>query len=391
MSTRVMDIQIDAAGEAILGLEGYDRVLVLLRAGTVPLGLVTLPAHEGRVRAGALRDALSPETLARWAALRQEDAAGAPAPALTATVAICTHERPDDLARALAAVTALRDRGGGVLVVDNAPTSDSTRNVVAGFAGVRHVVEPRKGLDNARNRALAEATTDIVAFIDDDAVADPCWLDALVAGFRPGVGCVTGLTIPFELENAAQEEFEAMAGFSKRGLDRREFWSPPVHPLAVGAAGAGANMAIRRSIAQKIGPFDPALDAGTRTQSGGDHEYFTRILRSGAGIVYEPRALNRHRHRRTRPDMLKAVHGYGVGVYAAWTRSFVSERDWAVFRAGLGWFLHEQLPDLVRALRRRPGARPLDVVLTELHGCAKGPGAYLAARKLAREAEGAEP
>jgi cellulose synthase/poly-beta-1,6-N-acetylglucosamine synthase-like glycosyltransferase len=251
------------------------------------------------------------------------------------------------------------------------------------------VVEPRKGLNNARNRALREADTDIVAFIDDDAFADPHWLDALLSEFHPEVACVAGLTLPFELENAAQEEFEAMAGFSKRGFERREFRSPPDHPLAVGGIGAGANMAVRRALLDEIGPFDPALDAGTPTQSGGDHEYFSRILRAGKTIVYEPRALNWHRHRRTREEMLKAVQGYGVGVYASWTRALLVDGEFGVPRRALGWLVQNQIPDLVRGLLAMRDARPVDVTLAELSGCLKGPSAYIRSRRHARSEDAA--
>lgn len=389
MSTRILDLQIDAAADAVDGLDGYDRAYVLVRRGAVPLGTALLPVTGGRIPAGRLREALNSGMLTRWAMLEQAPALPPPpkAPPATATVAICTRERPDDLARALRAACALPDRGGGVLVIDNAPATDATERVVARFPGVRRVVEPRKGLNNARNRALREADTDIVAFIDDDAVADAHWLDALLAEFHPEVGCVTGLTLPYELENAAQEEFETMAGFSKRGFERREYSSPPVHPLAVGGIGAGANMAVRRALLDEIGPFDPALDAGTPTQSGGDHDYFTRILRAGKTIVYEPRAINWHRHRRTRDEMLKAVYGYGVGVYAVWTRAWLVDGERGVPRRAFGWLVSEQIPDLLRGLRGRRGARPVDVTLAELRGCVRGPFAYLRSR---REAEASE-
>lgn len=394
MAVRILDVEFTQAGGAIEGIEGCDRALVLVRHGGVPLGQVTVPVRDGGIAAGAIRDAFQPGLVARWAALDQVGRhlpvppERLPVRRLTATVAICTRERPDDLARALTAAAALPHRGGGVLVIDNCPATPATREVAARFPGVRYVVEPRRGLDNARNRALAEAATDIVAFIDDDAVADAGWLDALMEPFGdPDVGCVTGLTLPLELENEAQEEFETWAGFSQRGFERREFRSPPTHPLATGPIGAGANMAVRRSLLEAIGPFDPALDAGTPTQSGGDHEYFSRILRAGWTIVYEPRALNRHRHRRTRDEMLKAVRGYGTGAYAAWTRSLMVEGDRDAPRRAWGWLVHDQIPGLLHAILQRRGARPLDVALAELRGCVAGPFAYLASRRQARAEE----
>ncbi len=389
MATRILDIPLHDAARDLAGLDGYDHALVLLRMGERPVGQVTVRVHDGQVRGAVLARAIDRKTLDLAAAVAAgaEVLAAPPTPDLTIVAAICTRERPDDLRRALSALLRMEFRGAGVLVIDNCPATDATRAVVAEFPGVRYILEPKKGLNNARNRALREAGTDIVAFIDDDAVADRFWLKAILRRFADDVvAAVTGLTMPYELENRAQEDFEALAGFSKRGFLSRSFQVPVTHPLATGQIGAGANMAVRASLLEEIGPFDPALDAGTATQSGGDHEYFTRILRAGHRIVYEPAALNWHRHRRTRAELCAAVHGYGVGVYAAWTRSFLTEREWGVFRRAFGWFVHDQLPALLRSWIRPSARHPRDVVWAELTGCAKGPYAYLKARRVARKA-----
>jgi hypothetical protein len=169
-----------------------------------------------------------------------------------------------------------------------------------------------------------------------------------------------------------------------RGFYARTFRSPPHNPLVAGDIGAGVNMALRLSVVPGIGLFDPALDAGTATQSGGDHEYFTRILKAGGIIEFTPQALNWHRHRRSWEELQKAMWGYGVGVYSAWTSTFLADRDWGVFRCALGWFRHVQLPTLVRAYLRPSPEMPKDVLWAQLRGCVWGPFAYLKARRIAR-------
>src|SRR3954452_22432114 len=306
MATGIFDVDAEALPGTVHDLEGYEKVLFLVRCRGGPVGQVSLPVAAGRIEGREIREAVIKVLWAplaeRWA-LEELGLGPAPAPeglAVAATVAVCTRERPDDLARCLEALAAMPDDGQECLVVDNRPATDVTREIVARFPGVRYVREDRRGLDAARNRALREARGEVVAFIDDDAVADRGWLRAIAGPFLdPRVQCVTGLTMPLELETEAQEMFEALTGFSRRGFRRRVFRSPPMNPLATGDVGAGANMAVRRSLAERIGYFDEALDAGTPTQSGGDHEFFARILRAGHHIVYEPAALNRHRHRRT--------------------------------------------------------------------------------------------
>lgn len=305
-------------------------------------------------------------------------------PRQAAAVAICTRERPDDLLRALNAVGALQPAPVEVLVIDNNPATNRTREVVARFPHVRYVREDRPGLDAARNRALMEATAPVVVFTDDDATPEPAWLEHLLPAFEdPLVMCVTGLTLPLELETAAQEWFEQFTPFG-RGYHRRMFDGLHHDLLSVAAAGAGANMALRRSVLDRVGPFDEALDAGTATKSGGDHEMFGRILGGGYRIVYEPRAVSWHRHRRTWEELREALHGYGVGVYALWTRRLLVERELGVPRHAFGWFRHSQGPALWRALRRRPYSVPLDLIVAELRGCLAGPRAYFIARRRLR-------
>jgi len=317
----------------------------------------------------------------RWSWKAEDYLGPEPAASLpSGTVAICTRERPDDLTRALHAMQALTVSPADILVIDNNPATERTRLVAALFPRVRYVREDTPGLDAARNRALREAGTPVVAFSDDDATPEPEWLGSLLAGFTdPHVVCVSGLTLPLELETPAQEWFERYSPFG-RGFRRRVFDGTRHDPFAVSAVGAGANMALRRDAVLDLGGFDEALDAGTATRSGGDHEMFARILAAGFRIVYEPAAVSWHRHRRTWEELRDTVYGYGVGVYAFWTRKLLFEGELTILRHVVGWLRYGQLPALWRALRRVQSSAPLDLVVAELRGCAAGTGAYLRAR-----------
>ena len=87
------------------------------------------------------------------------------------TVAICTRDRPDDLARALDSLQHQEYPRLRTLVVDNAPSDDRTRRLVSELARTReigYVTEPRPGLSWARNRAIEASDTEIIAWADDD-------------------------------------------------------------------------------------------------------------------------------------------------------------------------------------------------------------------------------
>lgn len=386
MPTAVLDLDVAALPATLAVAPRYGEALVLGRWRGVPVAVVRVPVREGRVPLAELRHELVAQGGWHIEQLRVREWLGlpltpVPAPGTVAplTVAVCTRDRPEDLERCLTALARLPDDGQEVLVVDSCSREDSTRQVVARHPGVRYVREARPGLDIARNRALREARGAIVAFTDDDAAADPGWLRALAARFRdPRVLCVTGLTLPLELETEAQEWFERTNGFG-RGLRPRSFDGTAMDPFRVAQAGAGVNMALRREVLDLLGEFDEALDAGMPTQSGGDHEMFVRILAAGYRIEYEPAALVWHRHRRDWATLRSTIRGYGTGVYALLTRHFL-RGELGAPRLALGW-LRYQLAALWAALRGRPGAPPLHLVLEELRGCVAGPFAYFAARR----------
>lgn len=385
MATAILDFELQKIPERISGIaERYERAVVLGRFRGRPVARVDVPVRDGRIQGQFLRDellrAIDPNL---WQELFAESLQPQDSERqnCSATIAICTRDRVDDLKKCLDSLQRLPDDGQEVLVIDNSPTSDATSRLVQQYPQIRYVREDRPGLDCARNRAIREANHEIVAFIDDDAVADPDWLRTLLKNFSdPMVACVTGLTMPLELETEAQEWFEKYCPFT-RGFRRRIFRPDEHNPHVTGQIGAGVNMAVRRKSIFEIGLFDEALDAGTKTQSGGDHEIFTRILLAGYSIVYEPAALNWHRHRRTWNDLRKTLHGYGVGVYALLTRALLVEREWPALKIAWGWFRYEQFPGLLQALRKKADGRPLDLLLAELKGCLAGPRAYLVSRK----------
>jgi len=388
--TAIRDLEVTALPPRLEAPAGCDGVLALIRYHDRPIGQLLLPLSRGPIDGPCLRetiaDALGPElAMARADRLLEPPA---PTDRRPASVAICTRDRPDDLSRCLDALLLLPDDGQEILVVDSASAGDETRAVVAARPPVRYLREPLPGLDRARNRALREARHDVVAFTDDDAVPDRGWLRSLVGGFTDRrVMAVTGLTLPLELETEAQEWFERTNGFG-RGFARQVYDGTRVDPFLVGRIGAGVNLALRRDVLALVGAFDEALDAGTPTHSGGDHDLFSRVLMAGFTIAYEPSAVSRHRHRRDWASLRRTVFGYGVGVYAHLTKHLM-RRELGALRISLGWLRH-QTAGLVRAALRRPGAPPFDLAAAELLGCAAGPWALLRSRaRLRRESAAA--
>lgn len=383
MTTRILDLDLLEAPwrPEVLRVE-EDEAFVTLWLGGRPVGQAWLAAEELRRDdlAQLLFGIAGEPARRRWLEhLLQLDGAG-PRAGPTIGVAVCTRDRLDDLERCLDAVGRLLDPPHEILVVDSASRHGVDVRSLARTSGARYLREDRPGLDRARNRALRATASEVVAFIDDDAAPDPRWLTALRNGFAdPMTLAVTGLTLPAELETPAQRWHERHSTFG-RGFEPRVFDARSLPPAASGQVGAGVNMALRRRAAELVGPFDESLDAGTPTRSGGDNEMFGRILAAGYRIRYLPDAVVRHRHRRSRRALRSTFFGYGVGVYAAWTRA-LADREWSVLRVAPSWLLKRQLPNLFLRLLGSRRAPPVDLQLAELAGCLTGPWAYLRSRR----------
>jgi GT2 family glycosyltransferase len=264
-----------------------------------------------------------------------------------------------------------------VLVIDNAPRSDATRVVVEGTPGVRYLCEPLVGLDFARNCAMREATGEVLAFLDDDVVVDWNWARGLLRawGENPDAGAVTGLVLPLALETPAQVLFEQRGGFRRGFLPLRygpTAFRDPLHPCGAGQFGTGANMSIDLSLLRKLGGFDEALDTGRPLPGGGDLDIFYRVLRAGRMLVYDPRAVVFHEHRRELVGLRRQYHSWGVGLMAFLVKSMRSDRTMrpALRRLVLWWFKY-QLRRIFRRLRRREPT-PLRMIAAEILGGVQG-------------------
>src|SRR6266576_160636 len=116
------------------------------------------------------------------------------------SVVICTRNRPLELEQCIRSLMNSADRQFELIVVDNAPDDNSTKEVVEKFSSVRYVLEERKGLDIARNTGAYSASHSIIAYTDDDVFVDKDWTKNLKLSFQdPMTMAVTGLVFPFEL------------------------------------------------------------------------------------------------------------------------------------------------------------------------------------------------
>jgi glycosyltransferase involved in cell wall biosynthesis len=200
------------------------------------------------------------------------------------TVVVPTRGRAAYLEVTLDSLSRQRTRTPHEILVIDDGADDATPQVAERF-GVRLISHgERRSLNAARNTGLREAAAPLVAFVDDDVLVPPGWLDALVEGAErhPEAEAFGG---------PIRARFE---GHVPRGCGRED---PPITTLDLGSQDVeaemvwGANFAVRRSAVERAGEFDESLN-----RSHGDEEDWLLHLRAAGGrIVYLAGAGLEHR------------------------------------------------------------------------------------------------
>lgn len=291
------------------------------------------------------------------------------------SVVICTRNRTQALEKCINALLQSSDTAFELIIVDNAPDDASTETLVQRFPSVRYVREPRKGLDIARNTGARNAAFDIVAYTDDDVTIEPNWIQNIKACFAdPKTACVTGLVIPVELQTESQYKFEKLWGFNKGYLplvfNEAYFQKHLDSGVPVWDIGAGANMAFRKTLFEKIGYFDERLDVGAAGCSG-DSEYWYRALAEGFQCNYFPHLFVYHQHRRTKAELDHQIFYYMRGQVASLLIQYERYRH-----KGNLTRLYKELPrwykNRFRNKLRGRYSPDADTLFTEIRGCISG-------------------
>ena len=267
----------------------------------------------------------------------------------SASIVIPTRARPDYLEVALGSIAPqAEDAGAEVLVIDDAGPSSATRALVERL-GARYEPHPRPlGLNIARNTGVERTSGELVVFVDDDVRVRPGWLAALLGAARehPDVDVFTG---PIEPRLEGGGAWGPIHACGREG--------PPITSLQLGAHDAdtryawGANMTIRRSALQRVGPFEAALEYGGDEQEWQDR---LRMGTPGARVLICGRCRARSPSRRCRrAGALARTRCLRAGACQPALRQLARRGAVAWTRAAHARWLPR--PRAPRPLPRRPG------------------------------------
>jgi len=251
---------------------------------------------------------------------------------------ICTHNRDRYLGFAIDSLLAQDFSGFEIIVVDNA-SSDRTCEVVEARLNdkrLRYIYQPEIGLSVARNTGAKIAHGEILAYLDDDAIASPQWLKTIDAAYRENPrlaiagGKVTliwtdGMTAPNWLSDGlagnlgAYDLGDAVVWIDRPGLTPR-----------------GLNYSIRQSFLTQIGGFDPNLGRVGKNLLSNEELHMTHLaLQSGWEVAYLPSATVAHH---VAPERVKRQwfldRGWWQGISECYREQIAGEAGFGQFRRG---------------------------------------------------------
>lgn len=180
---------------------------------------------------------------------------------------------------------------GEILLVDNNPeANESLRATCRQFHDVTYLHEPDAGSYRARNRGIAHARGDSIAFTDADCLPGNSWLTAGLQALSDGADVVAGkvsILAPADRTPNAVEQYEAQFAFRQ------------AETVSQHGYGVTANLFARRSLFQTLGKFDQDL------LSGGDLEWCNRAAKDGFQICYGEQAEVAHPPRSSLGELLR--------------------------------------------------------------------------------------
>jgi glycosyltransferase involved in cell wall biosynthesis len=211
---------------------------------------------------------------------------------------ICTHNREQYLGAAIDSLLGQDLPTFEVWVVDNAST-DGTRQVVEARLSdprLHYVYEPTLGLSTARNRGAQETDTEILAYLDDDAVAEPYWLRELVSAYgqNPKLAIAGGKVTLIWPETLKQPPAWISANLMG-ALGAYDLGETVVQIQQPGLTPRGLNYSIRRDFLEVVGGFDINLGRVGKNLLSNEELFMTGLaLDQGWEVFYLPQALVAH-------------------------------------------------------------------------------------------------
>ncbi len=233
------------------------------------------------------------------------------------SVVVCTYNRAKLLIKNLNSLAnqSIEKTFFEVIVVDNNSTdktTEVTQEYCKKYNNFRYILETKLGLSNARNRGWEEAKGEYIAYIDDDAKAEICWVENIIKRineFKPDI--IGGKILPWYLDNPPKwykDELEIRAFGDDGWLDVKKY------PFGF----SGANMIIKKTVLKELNGFSSNFGmVGNKLVMGEESEFFYRAINKGFLLYYNSAIVVYHavtNKNYTILNFIKRAYSSGIGI-----------------------------------------------------------------------------
>jgi glycosyltransferase involved in cell wall biosynthesis len=252
------------------------------------------------------------------------------------SVVICTRDRPDTIGQALESVAECDYPNFDVHIMDQS-TNDRTKEIVEALAQrfaskcrINYHHLDKAGLSRAYNTGMRVSDGAIIGCTDDDVVVPRDWVTKIVRAFEKDseAGLLFGQVLVPESLKEAERNGTIVPSFTIERPER----------LAKGqgfhVCGMGANMAIRRTLLERVVGFDEALGGGGPLRSSQDFDFLYRTYLSGMAVVLDPEVKVDHYGTRTQEQWPGTLKAYGIGDGAFYSKHIRCADPFALWMFG---------------------------------------------------------
>ncbi|HUQ48351.1 MAG TPA: glycosyltransferase [Gemmatimonadaceae bacterium] len=233
------------------------------------------------------------------------------------SVVIPTYNRPDELARCVAAIaasTVAPERYEVIVVNDGGVSPDAALLGVARRLNLRVLTQPNRGPGAARNYGAGSARGELIAFTDDDCIPASGWLEALERSFNSRPESLHGgRTVNSLGDNPFSQASQSLIDYVHRYYNDRSARRTRFFP--------SNNIAVSARMFEATGGFDESLRAAE------DRDFCRTWHNLGRDFQYIPDAVVNHAHHLTFGSLQRQHFSYGRGALPYWRKA--SGKNWS--------------------------------------------------------------
>lgn len=269
------------------------------------------------------------------------------------------------------------------ILVDSSTNEETKKLVEQQYPHVKYLYLPngKNRMQDSRNLGIRNSTGEIIAFLDDDSMAEPNWVEQIVKGyeFSDRVGAVGGLVVEPYGPPEQEANGEPIGTIMPSGERVTNYHLNPGRIVKVNLV-RGCNMSFRREMFDQLGGFDPNYTGSNAFEAG---DYCARVGNAGYDVLFNPFAKVLHLSAQ-REDIPRELSDPRTQFYQA--------RNWTLWVGkNLGWnvrhLVNLWIGETAEVLQKRGRtlSKRFIITLANLSGKIVGTGAWFQWRFLGKK------